>query len=153
MLYLPTSVRLGTVGPQPPWGVGRGQDVAWRRTPPRTAGLLGPVGGSLLPFPACSHSLRCQPRGRLSPRVWACAATFGPLDGRMACLTLLVPASTLWGPGRRLSAPPPHTRRSATTARGCPPFRPTHERLTFSAAARPRLTSVRAVAGELLRFL
>jgi len=34
----------------------------------------------------------------------------------MACLTLLVPASTLWGPGRGLSAPPSHARRSATTA-------------------------------------
>ena len=167
MLYLPTRVRLGTVRASAPGAYGPGSRLpaVCREAAavllgagagafdPRTSPPAG--GGGRLPcrpVPVRSLSSRCQHRGWLSPRASAYAATFRPSVDRITCLALLVPALTLWGPGRRLTAPPPRARRSATTAIGCPPLRPTHQRQTFSAVPQPQLGSTHVAAGELLRF-
>ena len=121
MLYQPTRVRFGTVctsaesGPAGRWprpaaegASGGGPGLPARPTPPgspRGAGARLPLTAAAVSAGAAScdaAKLSTQP--------------FGLRQVGSAHRALLVPALTLWVPGRRLSAARPPARRSATTA-------------------------------------
>jgi hypothetical protein len=164
MLNEPTRVRLGTVTTPGPGPGGRGpaQEGASRggagpRPGLRVAGRppgQGGRGGVGPAGPAPSHSGRCQCRGCLSRRGKLAAQPLGLRQVGSAHLALLVPALTLWVPGRGLAAAPPRAKRSATAAPaggGRPRLRPAGERHTSSAPGGPPRPSAGAGAGALLR--